>query len=114
MSPLMTPPGPDAAQSPTRPCDRAGACVIIPVYNHARTVGAVVRGALEQASTVLVCDDGSTDGSGDQAREAGATVLRLEQNQGKGAALRTLLEEANSRGFRYAIALDADGQHLPE
>ncbi|MBJ6765875.1 glycosyltransferase family 2 protein [Myxococcaceae bacterium JPH2] len=98
---------------PTRSCDQAGACVVIPVYNHARTVGAVVRGSLEHASTVLVCDDGSTDGSGDEAERAGATVLRQPQNRGKGVALRRLLDEAHRRGFRSAIALDADGQHLP-
>ncbi|MCI0673317.1 MAG: glycosyltransferase family 2 protein, partial [Myxococcaceae bacterium] len=97
-----------------RVVDAANACVIIPVYNHARTVGAVVRGALQHASVVLVCDDGSTDGSGDEAERSGATVLRHGTNQGKGVALRTLLEEANRRGFRFALALDADGQHFPD
>src|SRR5262245_34145187 len=96
-----------------RSCDQARACVVIPVFNHAHTVGAVVRGALEHASTVLVCDDGSTDGSGEAAKTAGAVVLRHSSNCGKGAALRTLFEEANGRGFRYAISLDADGQHFP-
>jgi len=94
-------------------CDQAGACVVIPVFNNARTVGGVVRGALEHASMVLVCDDGSTDGSGEEARKAGGVVLHHPTNRGKGAALRTLLEEANRRGFRYAISIDADGQHLP-
>src|SRR5215510_13252131 len=94
-------------------CDQAGACVVIPAYNHARTVGGVVQGALEHASTVLVCDDGSTDGSGEAAEKAGGILLRHETNRGKGVALRTLLEEASRRGFRYAISLDADGQHFP-
>ncbi len=95
------------------PCDQAGACVVIPVFNNARTVGGIVRGALEHASMVLVCDDGSTDGSGEEARKAGGVVLHHPTNRGKGAALQTLLEEANRRGFRYAISIDADGQHLP-
>src|SRR5215211_3552862 len=90
------------------------ACVIIALYNHARTVGAVVRGALDHVSTVLVCDDGSTDGSADEGEKAGAVLLRHSVNRGKGAALRTLLEAAKQRGFRYAISMDADGQHLPE
>jgi predicted LPLAT superfamily acyltransferase len=94
-------------------CDQVGACVVIPAYNHARMVGSVTEGALEHASTVLVCDDGSTDRSGEAAEKAGGVLLRHEINRGKGAALRTLFEEASRRGFRYAIALDADGQHLP-
>jgi len=44
---------------------------------------------------VLAVDDGSTDGTGEVAREAGARVLRLEPNQGKGAALKA--------GFRLAL-----------
>ena len=100
--------------SPTpKSCDLAQACVVVAVYNHAGTVGAVVRGALEHASTVIVCDDGSDDGSADAAQAAGATVLRHPRNLGKGAALRLLLATAKERGFRYAISMDADGQHLP-
>ena len=41
-----------------RRCDEAEACIIVPVFNHGSTVGDVVRGALQHASTVLVCDDG--------------------------------------------------------
>jgi len=100
--------------STTKACERITACVIIPVYDHARTVGDVVKGSLAHANTVLVCDDGSTDGSGDAARAAGATVLRHDGNRGKGAALRTLFAEAKQRGFKYAICLDADGQHYPD
>lgn len=95
-------------------CESISACVAIPVYNHARTVGDVVRGALKYASTVLVCDDGSSDGSGEQAKLAGATLIAHPENRGKGAALRTLFAEAIARGFRYVICLDADGQHLPD
>ena len=95
-------------------CDAINACVIIPVYNHGKTVGAVVKGSLQYCSTVLVCDDGSTDGSGENAKAAGAVLLTHAVNQGKGAALRTLFEEAHRRGFRYVICLDADGQHYPE
>ena len=103
----------DVGETPfRRRCDEAGACVIIPVFNNVSTVGDVVRAALQHCSTVLVCDDGSTDGSGADAEAAGAVVLRHAQNEGKGVALRTLLAEAHRRGFRHAISMDADGQHL--
>ncbi len=94
-------------------CEAIGGCVAIPVFNHARTVGEVVRGSRAWAHTVLVCDDGSTDDSGAQAQAAGAELLTHPVNRGKGAALRTLLAEASRRGFRYVICLDADGQHYP-
>ena len=68
----------------SKACERIGACVIIPVYNHSRTVGDVVKGSFQHANTVLVCDDGSTDGSGAAAKAAGAEVLTHETNRGKG------------------------------
>ncbi len=88
-----------------------GGCVVIPVYDNAGTIASVVRDALGQASTVLVCDDGATDGSGDRAAEAGAHLIRLARNSGKGVALRALFAEASRRGFHYAFAMDGDGQH---
>ena len=98
----------------SKSCDSIGACVVIPVFNHVTTVGDVVARARAHATAVLVCDDGSTDGSGQAARQAGAEVLALRRNQGKGAALVALFLEADRRAFRYAVCLDADGQHLPE
>ena len=62
----------------------------------------------------MVVDDGSSDGSAERAREAGAEVLRHGRNRGKGAALRTGLAHLLGRGFTHAFTLDADGQHLPD
>jgi predicted LPLAT superfamily acyltransferase len=93
--------------------DSAQACVIIPVFDNARTVGDVVRGALEHVSKVIVFDDGSTDASFENAQAAGASVLRHQTNRGKGTALRELFEAARQQGYRYAISMDADGQHSP-
>ena len=42
------------------------------------------------------------------------TVLTHAHNRGKGIALRTAFLHARTQGFRYAITLDADGQHFPE
>lgn len=89
-------------------------CAVIPAYNEAATIGEVVRRALGQVGTVLVVDDGSRDGTGDAARAAGAEVLVHDPNRGKGASLRDGFDWACARGFDAAVALDADGQHLPE
>lgn len=88
-------------------------CVVIPAYNAEGTVGAVVRGALAFLEAVIVCDDGSTDGTARVAGEAGAHVIRLTENRGKGHCLRRLFSEARKMGFDVAIALDSDGQHDP-
>ena len=87
---------------------------VIPAYQAAPSVGAVVRGTFEHVGEVLVVDDGSTDGTAEEARRAGARVLSHPCNLGKGAALSTAFRDLFGRGFGAVLTLDADGQHLPE
>ena len=86
---------------------------LIPAYQAEATVGAVVRGTRSLVDRVLVVDDGSADGTGTVAREAGAEVLRLSENRGKGAALRAGLEKILETPATHVAFLDADGQHDP-
>jgi glycosyltransferase involved in cell wall biosynthesis len=88
-------------------------CAVIPAFNAEKTVGPVVKGALAFLPTVIVADDGSTDATAEVAKEAGALVVRLPENRGKGHCLRLLFAEARKRGFEVVIALDSDGQHDP-
>ncbi|PJB32610.1 MAG: hypothetical protein CO109_03600 [Deltaproteobacteria bacterium CG_4_9_14_3_um_filter_65_9] len=88
-------------------------CAIIPAYNAEETVGTVIRGALSFLTTVIVADDGSTDATAEVAKEAGAQVVRLPENRGKGHCLRLLFAEARNRGFDAVVSLDSDGQHDP-
>lgn len=86
---------------------------LIPAYNARGTVGAIVSGAKRHVGYVLVVDDGSIDGTGDEAARAGATVIRHVNNRGKGEALKTGFRFLVARGFDAVLTLDADGQHDP-
>ena len=88
-------------------------CAVIPSYNNGGTVADVVRGVLRQGLPVLVVDDGSTDGTADALKDLPIRVIRHPKNRGKGRALKTGLEEARRQGYRFALTLDADGQHEP-
>jgi glycosyltransferase involved in cell wall biosynthesis len=89
---------------------------ILPGYNEAETVGRVIHSIREHAPAfdILVVDDGSTDGTGEIARDAGAMVLRLPFNLGIGGAVQSGFVFALERGYDYAVQVDADGQHCPE
>ena len=90
---------------------------VIPVFNHARNVGAVVQAARDSGAPVIVVDDGSTDGSAEAACAVAGTVLvRHGKNLGKGAAILTGLASAAAPpiGARFVVTVDADGQHRPD
>lgn len=92
---------------------REGVVAVIPAYNEARFIGSVVLQARKYVDTVIVVDDGSADATAEIASAAGALVVRHEQNQGKGKALRTGLQIARSFSPQAVVLLDGDGQHLP-
>ncbi|HTZ18798.1 MAG TPA: glycosyltransferase family 2 protein [Dissulfurispiraceae bacterium] len=89
-------------------------CVVIPAFNAADTVGNVVQGALKYIPRVIVADDGSSDHTADVAAEAGAEVIVIGNNRGKGNALKALFQKADDEGYAAVISMDADGQHDPE
>jgi glycosyltransferase involved in cell wall biosynthesis len=87
---------------------------VIPCFNEARTIAPLVAAVRQYLPSVIVVDDGSTDGSSNLAGGAGAAVVGHRRNLGKGAALRTGLALALKQGFEWALTLDGDGQHAPE
>lgn len=88
---------------------------VIPVYNHGRTVAAVVERTAAMGFAVFVVDDGSNDLDPRRlAAQPDVQLLRHGVNRGKGAALVTGLTAASRAGFAWAVTLDADGQHRPE
>mgnify|MGYP001600263567 CR=1 FL=1 len=96
--------------------DPARVAVVVPAWNEAGKIGAVVRKVPRRyASCVIVVDDASSDGTADEARAAGAErVLRHPANRGVGAGIRTGLFEAKRAGFEFAAVLSGDDQHEPD
>jgi glycosyltransferase involved in cell wall biosynthesis len=93
------------------------AVVVVPVYNHPATIGAVAAQVRAHGLRCILVDDGS---SADCAAVLDAlaaqhpqeiSLVRLPVNQGKGAAMVAGFREAARRGHTHVLQVDADGQH---
>ncbi|CAD7837425.1 MAG: hypothetical protein [Olavius algarvensis Delta 4 endosymbiont] len=90
------------------------AAVIIPVYNHSRTIIRVARDALALGFPVFVVNDGSTQAWPSFPEDLqGLQHLAHHQTRGKGAALQTGMRAAAAVAD-WAITIDGDGQHNPQ
>jgi polyprenyl-phospho-N-acetylgalactosaminyl synthase len=89
--------------------------VVIPLHNEAAVIGEVVRELRKELPDVVCVDDGSTDASAAEARDAGAVVVRHAVNLGQGAALQTgICYALRDPELRYLVTFDGDGQHQVE
>lgn len=91
------------------------ALVVIPVYDHEHAITAMVEGVRATGPRCLLVDDGSRPSCArvlqDLAQRDGVSLLRLDRNQGKGAAMLAGFREAARRGATHVLQIDADGQH---
>jgi hypothetical protein len=88
------------------------AAIVIPAFNEAESIAAVVM-AVRAYGTVIVVDDGSSDDTGARASAAGAVVVRQDPNRGYDAALARGFEKAEEIGADVIVTADADGQLGP-
>lgn len=87
---------------------RDGLVAIIPAYNEEDAVGTTVRHVQRiGCKAVIVVDDGSRDRTAERAEKAGATVVRFDENRGKGAALAAGVKEATDDATIF-LFVDAD------
>jgi glycosyltransferase involved in cell wall biosynthesis len=90
--------------------------VVVPAWNEADVIAGVLAELLEvvPAASVLVVDDGSSDGTGSAAAAAGLEVATLPFRTGVGGAMRAGFLHALREGYDGVVQLDADGQHDPK
>ncbi|HDX8594929.1 glycosyltransferase family 2 protein [Aeromonas hydrophila] len=91
-------------------------CLLIPCYNHAGPLAAVLARLAEFKLPCLLVDDGSEPVAAAAldalaAQHPWVSLLRHSHNQGKGGAVMTGLRHAHELGFSHALQVDADGQH---
>lgn len=91
------------------------ACFLIPCFNHGATMPAVVTSLHHFELPIIIVDDGSELATKQfltpLAEHSHVTLVILEQNQGKGGAVKAGIKKAQQLGFSHAIQIDADGQH---
>ena len=92
----------------------ADIAVVVPAYNVGNRLDAVLDGLLSIVSTVIVVDDGSTDGCAKVAQELPVDLITFVRNRGKGHALVAGYKKALENPAVQCVAVvDADGQHDP-
>jgi glycosyltransferase involved in cell wall biosynthesis len=95
--------------------DAISCCILIPTYNNHKTLKRVIDGVLKYTSHVIIINDGSTDTTKSiLSNYSELEQIHLEQNKGKGNALRIGLKKAEELDFEYALSIDSDGQHYPD
>jgi len=85
--------------------------VALPAYNEEKYIADIVHKALKYTDTVVVIDDGSTDGTAWRAVDAGAKLIQHGTNKGYGSAIQSILVQARYTNFDALVIIDADTQH---
>jgi glycosyltransferase involved in cell wall biosynthesis len=89
-------------------------CVLIPTYNNAQTLSAVITSIAQYTSNIVVVNDGSTDHTEAILKELDVDRVSYPVNKGKGWALRQGFKKAVTLDYDYAITIDSDGQHYAD
>ena len=83
----------------------------IPAFNEEKNIAAIIIGLKKITDEIIVCNDGSTDSTGEIAKELGAIVINHEKNLGYGAGIKSIFLKAKEMKSDMLVTVDADGQH---
>jgi len=86
----------------------------LPAHNEEKNIAAIIMQLRKTYPDVIVCDDGSSDNTGEIARDMGATLISNPKNMGYGAAIKALFVKAKEIDVDVLVTFDSDGQHRIE
>ncbi len=90
--------------------------IALPAKNEEKKIGPVIDKIqlFFPGTDLLIVDDGSTDRTAEVASLRNVLLLKHDANYGYARALQSAREFALSRGYKYLVLCDADGQHEPQ
>jgi len=86
----------------------------IPAFNEEKNIAKIITQLKKITDSIIVCDDGSSDMTGEISEKLGAIVVKHEKNMGYGSAIKTIFQKASEINSDVLVTFDADGQHRIE
>jgi len=86
----------------------------IPAFNEEKNIAKIITQLKKVTDSIIVCDDGSSDMTGEISEKLGAIVVKHEKNMGYGSAIKTIFQKASEIDSDVLVTFDADGQHRIE
>ena len=86
----------------------------IPAFNEEKNIAKMIVKLKKIYDEIIVCNDGSTDLTGEIAENLGVIVINHKQNLGYGAGINSILKKSKEIGTDILVTFDADGQHKVE
>ena len=86
----------------------------LPTYNEEENIAAIIIKLKKTYDGIIVCDDGSSDLTGEIAKKMGVDVITHTKNLGYGSAIKSLLTKFKETDADILVTFDADGQHRVE
>ena len=83
----------------------------LPAFNEEKNIALIISKIGKITDTIIVCNDGSLDLTGEIASKMGAIVVTHDKNLGYGAAIRSLFLKSKELDVDVLVTFDADGQH---
>jgi glycosyltransferase involved in cell wall biosynthesis len=83
----------------------------IPAYNEEKNIASIITKLSKEGYQILVCNDASSDMTGEIAEKLGAVVINHEKNKGYGGSIRSIFLKAKELNSDILVTFDADGQH---